>query len=70
METLHFDIYKIVKNEMKYEGGVYTDFAVYDPFNDIYNVYNSFTYASNGDEVLLHLDDNYTKHGFLKYYNN
>ena len=70
METLHFDIYKIVKNEMKYEGAVYTDFAVYNPFNDIYNVYNSFTYASNGDEVLLHLDDNYTKHGFLKYYNN
>lgn len=70
METLHYDIYKIVINEMKYDGNVYTDFAVYDEFNDIYNVYNSFTYASNGDEVLLHRDENYTKHGFLKYYNN
>ena len=70
MEVLHSDIYQVVKNEMKYEGSLYTDFAVFDPFTEIYNVYNSFTYATNGDSVLLHQDYNYTRHEFLKYYNN
>lgn len=70
MENVHAGFYKLVKNELKYEGAVYTDFAYYDEFTGNYNVYGAFTYATNGDPVQLHYDENYTKHGFLKYYNN